>query len=70
MTPQCKQQSVMLTKFLNRLGQHPPPFLLKLHEEEIQVSKLISCSYYVVYYVVCIFSVEKVKQDILIFVTT
>ena len=69
MTPQCKQQSVMLAKFLNRLGQHPPPFLLKLHEEEIHVSKLIGCSYYVVYYMTCTFSVEKEKQDILIFVT-
>ena len=66
MTPQCKQQSIMLTKFMSRLGQHPPPFLLKLYEEEILVSSLIkSC---VMYYMMCTFSIEKETHNILIYV--
>lgn len=66
MTPQYKQQSVMLVKFLNRLGQHPPPFLLKLCDEEIQVSKLFTCC--VLYYAMFTFSVEKGNRNILTFV--
>ena len=39
MTPQYRQQSVMFTKFLKRLGQQPPSFLLKLYKEELQVNQ-------------------------------